>query len=169
MNAKVTHKEDAGNDMGAQGLWIYIFPTEAFFFSSYLPCCLFPQPTALLAMSFVIPSVEATQEVNLKIVSPLFNEDNKTATIKTQTFTCNSHLHIYLTRKPKNMLQVQIQWSSQNYRDLTHYESMRVFPDSSASFVHFHSFASSKAAENGGLINCKARKAMGYLAELPKS
>lgn len=33
MNAKVTHKEDAGNDMGAQGLWIYIFPTEAFFFS----------------------------------------------------------------------------------------------------------------------------------------
>ncbi|KAH7060270.1 hypothetical protein BKA57DRAFT_446761 [Linnemannia elongata] len=105
-------------------------------------------------MSFVILSAEATQEVNLKIVSPLLNEDNKTTTIKTQTFTCNSYLHIYLTRKLKNMLKVQIQWFSQNHKDLTHYESMRVFPDSSASFVHFHSFASNKAAENGGRINC---------------
>ncbi|KAF8942369.1 hypothetical protein BGZ47_006555 [Haplosporangium gracile] len=110
-------------------------------------------------MSSVTPSVKMTQEVTLKVISPRLNENNTTATINSQTCTSNSLWTVTLTRSNDKMLAMTLQWQRGTHQDFTHYQSVRVFPESCPTPILTYSFIISKInLVNGPQAKCGSFK-----------
>ncbi|KAF9150841.1 hypothetical protein BG015_007335 [Linnemannia schmuckeri] len=77
-------------------------------------------------MSPVAESLNEVKEITLRVVLPLFG-DNNTKTINSPTCGYSSFWKLTLTRSGK-MLTIDVLWSRGSHQDYTYYNSMLVFP-----------------------------------------